>query len=347
MPAPELNEEMDDDAPEAVASRVDITVGPEDEGLRLDRVLARHLPELSRTRLQALIGEGRVLRGDVPVTGGSAKAIAGDIYSVEVPEPEDATPAAQHIPLVIVYEDDHLIVVDKPAGMVVHPAPGSPDGTLVNALLFHCGASLSGIGGVRRPGIVHRLDKDTSGLLVVAKNDRTHKALAAQFADHGRTGPLERAYLAFVWGAPDLPSGTVDAPLARHPVARERIAVRSSGRFAITHWQRLAAYTDMLGRPIATLVECQLETGRTHQIRVHMAHIGHPLLGDALYGVGQRTRASRLPEAAREALDGLGRQALHAARLGFEHPATGEVLSFASPLPPDLARLEEVLAAGS
>ncbi|WP_371347262.1 RluA family pseudouridine synthase [Ancylobacter sp. IITR112] len=347
MPAPELSEEMDDDAPEAVASRVDITVGPEDEGQRLDRVLARHLPEFSRTRLQALIASGQVQRAGQPVSGGAAKAVAGDCYSVEVPEPEDAAPAAQNIPLAIVHEDEHLIVIDKPAGMVVHPAPGSPDGTLVNALLHHCGSSLSGIGGVRRPGIVHRLDKDTSGLLVVAKNDRAHKKLAAQFADHGRTGPLERAYLAFVWGAPDLPSGTVDAPLARHPIARERIAVRSGGRFAITHWQRLASFADTAGRPIATLVECQLETGRTHQIRVHMAHIGHPMLGDALYGVGQRTRASRLPEAARMALDGLGRQALHAARLGFEHPATGEILSFESPLPADLARLEEALAAGS
>ena len=346
MPAPELSEEMDDDAPEAVATRVDITVGPEDEGLRLDRVLARHLPEFSRTRLQALIAEGRVRRNGQPITGGAAKAVTGERYGIEVPAPEEAAPAAQDIPLDIVHEDAHLIVIDKPAGMVVHPAPGNPDGTLVNALLHHCGASLSGIGGVRRPGIVHRLDKDTSGLLVVAKNDRAHKRLAAQFADHGRTGPLERAYLAFVWGAPELPSGTVDAPLARHPVARERIAVRSGGRFAITHWQRLAAYADTLGRPIATLVECQLETGRTHQIRVHMAHIGHPLLGDALYGVGQRTRASRLPEAAREALDGLGRQALHAARLGFEHPATGEILSFESPLPADLACLEAALAGG-
>ncbi|SCW96980.1 RluA family pseudouridine synthase [Ancylobacter rudongensis] len=346
MPAPELNEEMDDVAPEVVATRVDITVGPEDEGLRLDRVLARHLPEFSRTRLQALIAEGRVQRAGQPIAGGSAKAVAGESYSVEVPEPEDAKPAPQDIALDIVYEDDHLIVVDKPAGMVVHPAPGSPDGTLVNALLFHCGTSLSGIGGVRRPGIVHRLDKDTSGLIVVAKNDRAHKRLAAQFADHGRTGPLERAYLAFIWGAPDLPSGTVDAPLARHPVARERIAVRTGGRFAITHWQRLATYADTLGRPIASLVECQLETGRTHQIRVHMAHIGHPLLGDTVYGVGQRTRASRLPDSTRQALDGLGRQALHAARLGFEHPATGEFMAFESALPPDLARLQEALAAG-
>ncbi|GLK74585.1 RluA family pseudouridine synthase [Ancylobacter dichloromethanicus] len=347
MPAPdELNEDLDDVLPVAGATRVDITVGPEDEGLRLDRVLARHLPELSRTRLQALIAEGRVQRAGLAVPGGSAKAVVGESYSVEVPAPEAAEPAAQDIPLTIVHEDDHLIVIDKPAGMVVHPAPGNADGTLVNALLFHCGASLSGIGGVKRPGIVHRLDKDTSGLIVVAKNDRAHKRLAAQFADHGRTGPLERAYLAFVWGEPDLPSGTVDAPLARHPIARERIAVRTGGRFAITHWQRLEAYADTQGRPIAALVECQLETGRTHQIRVHMAHVGHPLLGDAIYSGGQRTRASRLGGAARTALEALGRQALHAARLGFEHPATGEFLLFESALPADLARLRAALAAG-
>ncbi|QFR33080.1 RluA family pseudouridine synthase [Ancylobacter sp. TS-1] len=345
MPAPdEVNEDLDELAPEA-ALRVDITAGPEDEGLRLDRVLARHLPALSRTRLQALIAEGKVSRDGHPVAGGSSKVSPGDRFTVEVPAPEDATPEPQDIPLVIVYEDDDLVVVDKPAGLVVHPAPGNPDGTLVNALLFHCGASLSGIGGVRRPGIVHRLDKDTSGLLVVAKNDRAHKRLAAQFADHGRTGPLERAYLAFVWGVSDLPSGTVDAPLARHPVSRERIAVRAGGRYAITHWQKLEAYEDTQGRPVAALVECQLETGRTHQIRVHMAHIGHPLLGDTVYGVGQRTRVSRLGEAAVHELGTLGRQALHAARLGFEHPATGEFMLFESELPADLARLQAALTA--
>lgn len=348
MPAPdELNEDMDDVAPEAAAMRVDIIAGPEDEGLRLDRVLARHLPDLSRTRLQALIADGKVLRAGQPAASGSAKVSPGDSFRIEVPAPESAIPVPQEIPLVIIHEDEHLIVIDKPAGLVVHPAPGNPDGTLVNALLHHCGASLSGIGGVRRPGIVHRLDKDTSGLMVVAKNDRAHKRLAAQFADHGRTGPLERAYLAFVWGVPELPTGTVDAPLARHPVSRERIAVRTSGRFAITHWQRLEAYEDLQGRPVAALVECQLETGRTHQIRVHMAHISHPLLGDAVYGGGQRTRANRLGEKTREALEALGRQALHAARLGFEHPATGEFMLFESELPDDLVRLAAALEAAA
>ncbi len=342
MAPDELLDEGDEVATE-VAMRVDITAGPEDEGLRLDRVLARHLPDLSRTRLQALIADGRVSREGRPLSGGSAKVTTGARFTIEVPPAEPAEPVAQAIPLVIVYEDEDLIVIDKPAGMVVHPAPGNPDGTLVNALLHHCGASLSGIGGVRRPGIVHRLDKDTSGLLVVAKNDRAHQALAAQFADHGRTGPLERAYLAFVWGTPELPSGTVDAPLGRHPVARERIAVRASGRFAITHWTRLESFDDRDGRPLAALVECRLETGRTHQIRVHMAHIGHALLGDAVYGGGQRTKANRLGPVARERLESLGRQALHAARLGFEHPRTGAFLSFESPLPAELAALHAAL----
>ncbi|MCJ8143890.1 RluA family pseudouridine synthase [Ancylobacter sp. A5.8] len=345
-------EQMDDwdegAAEEAAAQRVDIITGPQDEGLRLDRVLARHLatlaPQISRTRLQALIAQGQLTRDGRAVGGSSAKVSAGESFSLILPPPEAAEPVAQDIPLAIVYEDDDLIVIDKPAGMVVHPAPGNPDGTLVNALLYHCAGSLSGVGGVRRPGIVHRLDKDTSGLLVVAKNDRAHKALAAQFADHGRTGPLERAYVAFAWGVPDLPSGTVDAPLSRHPVSREKIAVRAGGRFAITHWQRQEAYDDPQGRPLACRLECRLETGRTHQIRVHMDHIGHPLLGDQLYGVGQRTKAGRLGPQARAALDALGRQALHAGRLGFEHPVTGDFLVFDSPLPPDLLALEATLA---
>ncbi|MCS0496425.1 RluA family pseudouridine synthase [Ancylobacter sp. MQZ15Z-1] len=344
MPAPqEPLDDLDEAAPEDEATSVDIIAAREDEGLRLDRVLARHLPELSRTRLQALIGSGNLTREGRLVSSGSAKVAPGDRFVLRVPPPEPAAPVAQDIPLDIVHEDDDLIVIDKPAGLVVHPAPGNADGTLVNALLFHCGASLSGVGGVRRPGIVHRLDKETSGLLVVAKNDRAHRALAAQFADHGRSGPLERAYLAFVWGVPDLPSGTVDAPLGRHPVSRERMTVRSDGRAAITHWRRLETFADASGRPVATLMECQLETGRTHQIRVHMAHIGHPLLGDTVYGVGQRTKANRLGEKARGALDALGRQALHAARLGFEHPASGDFLLFESPLPAELARLHRAL----
>jgi len=256
-------------------------------------------------------------------------------------------PRAENIPLAIVYEDDELIVIDKPAGFVVHPAAGNWTGTLVNALIAHCGTSLSGIGGVRRPGIVHRLDKDTSGLMVVAKTDRAHHGLAGQFADHGREGPLERAYLAFVWGAPDRPKGVIEKPIDRHPHARERMAVRAGGRPAITHWEVVGRYAGSDGRPVAGLLDCRLETGRTHQIRVHLAAIGHPLLGDEVYGPGFRTKAALLTPDARAALEGLGRQALHAYLLAFQHPVTGEALSFRSELPDDLARLQSALAAAA
>jgi 23S rRNA pseudouridine1911/1915/1917 synthase len=223
---------------------------------------------------------------------------------------------------------------------VVHPAPGHESGTLVNALIAHCGVSLSGIGGVRRPGIVHRLDKDTSGLIVVAKNDAAHQGLTAQFADHGRTGPLERAYAALVWGVPQPRAGTIRASLARSRHNREKIAVVSdeSGRHAVTHYAVAEAY------PEAALVRCRLETGRTHQIRVHLAHRGHPLLGDPVYGGAFRTKAARLPSPARDALAALGRQALHAELLGFSHPRTGATLRFESAIPPDIAALVEALA---
>ena len=221
------------------------------------------------------------------------------------------------------YEDDDLLVIDKPAGLVVHPAAGNWSGTLVNALIAHCGTSLSGVGGVKRPGIVHRLDKDTTGLLVVAKNDRAHKALTAQFADHGRTGPLERGYLAFVWGVPDRPKGTIDKPIDRHPRARDKMAVRQGGREAVTHWQVLKRYLGADGKPVASLLACRLETGRTHQIRVHLASIGHPLMGDDVYGPGFRTKMQHLAPEARAALAALGRQALHAYLLGLGHPARG------------------------
>jgi 23S rRNA pseudouridine1911/1915/1917 synthase len=269
---------------------------------------------------------------------------AGDTIQVAVPVPEPAQPQGETIPLHIVYEDDQVIVIDKPAGLVVHPAAGHQTGTLVNALIAHCGDSLSGIGGVIRPGIVHRLDKDTSGLMVVAKTDRAHKALAAQFEDHGRTGPLERGYLALVWGVPSRPKGTIDEPIDRHPHAREKMAVRAKGREAITHWQMLEKYAGADGKPLASLLECRLETGRTHQIRVHLAHAGHPLLGDATYGTGFKTKATHLTKEAQEALTALGRQALHAYLLAFEHPLTGEILAFRSELPGDLGRLRHVLA---
>jgi 23S rRNA pseudouridine1911/1915/1917 synthase len=226
---------------------------------------------------------------------------------------------------------------------VVHPGAGNRSGTLVNALIAHCGDSLSGIGGEKRPGIVHRLDKDTSGLLVVAKTDRAHRALSRQFADHGRTGPLRRGYLAFVWGAPERPRGTIDKPIGRHPHARERMAVREGGRAAITHWEVLERYPGSKGEPVASLLACRLETGRTHQIRVHLAAIGHPLLGDDVYGSGFKTKAAQLPPAARAALKSLGRQALHAYLVGFGHPVGGKVLEFQSELPDDLLRLHHSL----
>lgn len=321
-----------------------------DEGTapeRLDRVLARLASDLSRSRLQALIRDGQVTLDGAPVLDPGRKVAGGARIALIVPPPIPAEPVGEAIELAIVYEDDDVIVIDKPAGLVVHPAAGHESGTLVNALIAHCGESLSGIGGVRRPGIVHRLDKDTSGLLVVAKNDLAHQGLAEQFADHGRTGPLERVYLALVWGVPERKRGTVEAALARSQHNREKIAIVSDenerGRYAITHYELLEALPR--ANPVASLVQCELETGRTHQIRVHMAHIGHPLLGDLTYGSGFKTKANRLGEQQQAALKALNRQALHAAVLGFEHPRTGEHLHFESPLPADMAALLEALRA--
>ena len=310
---------------------------------RLDRVLARLQADLSRSRLQALIRDGQVAVDDTPVLDPNRKVAGGVRITLTVPPPVPAEPAGEAIDLTIVYEDDDVIVIDKPPGLVVHPAAGHDSGTLVNALIAHCGESLSGIGGVKRPGIVHRLDKDTSGLLVVAKNDLAHQALAAQFADHGRTGPLERAYLAILWGVPERRRGTVEAALARSTHNREKIVVvgEDRGRYAITHYEVLEGLPP--ANPIASLVRCELETGRTHQIRVHMAHLGHPLLGDATYGSGFKTKANRLSEPQKEALNALNRQALHAAILGFEHPRSGEFMRFESPLPLDMAALLQAL----
>ena len=338
-----MDQDMDPDAarPE---SELRIEVAGEEAPGRIDRVLSGH-SELSRTRLKALILEGAVSIGGRTIRDPSHRVNVGDVVVVNVPEPEAAEPSGEAIPLAIVFEDDQLIVIDKPAGLVVHPAAGHASGTLVNALIAHCGDSLSGIGGVKRPGIVHRLDKDTTGLIVVAKTDRAHQALAAQFADHGRTGPLERAYLAFVWGAPLTPKGTVDAPLGRHPRSRDKITVRAGGRPSITHWRVLERFLGKDGKPVASLVECRLETGRTHQIRVHMAHIGHPLLGDPVYGPGFRTKVARLPPVTGGILEGLGRQALHAYLLSVQHPTKGQQLEFRSELPADLARLRDSLAA--
>jgi 23S rRNA pseudouridine1911/1915/1917 synthase len=325
-----------------------VTVEAEEAGGRIDRVLAARIPALSRSRLKALILDGQVTVAARTILDPATQVKSGDIINVNLPPAEEATPKGEKIPLAIVYEDDSLIVLDKPRGLVVHPSAGHATGTLVNALIAHCGDSLSGIGGVKRPGIVHRLDKDTTGLLVVAKNDRAHRALSKQFADHGREGPLRRGYLAFVWGVPDRPKGTINAPLDRHPHSREKRTVREGGREAITHWQLLERFDGRDGKPVASLLACTLETGRTHQIRVHLAHIGHPILGDETYGTGFKTKAGRLGPKAKSALEGLGRQALHAYLLAIEHPETrddsAEILEFHSELPGDLRRLRDALA---
>jgi 23S rRNA pseudouridine1911/1915/1917 synthase len=327
-----------------------LTISAEDDGARLDRVLAARIPALSRSRLKALILGGEVTIDGRTIRDPSERVKSGVNIVVTLPEPEPAKPAGENIPLNIVYEDDDLVIIDKPAGLVVHPAAGHASGTLVNALIAHCGDSLSGIGGVKRPGIVHRLDKDTTGLMVVAKHDRAHKALSAQFANKGEDGRLTRGYLAFAWGAPLRPRGTIDAPLDRHPGARGKRAVRTGGREAVTHWHLLETYAGKDGKnpnsPVASLLDCRLETGRTHQIRVHLAHIGHPLLGDETYATGYRTKAARLSEDAQGALAALGRQALHAYLLTLEHPTTGQRLEFKSELPGDLARLRHTLASG-
>jgi 23S rRNA pseudouridine1911/1915/1917 synthase len=327
------------------AQRLEVIVAGDEGSTRLDRVLAVRLAELSRSRLKALILAGQVTVKNAPVRDPAYHVAAGDTITIDVPEATPAEPAGEDIALDIVYEDDDIIVIDKPRGLVVHPAAGHETGTLVNALIAHCGASLSGIGGVRRPGIVHRLDKDTTGLLVAAKNDRAHQSLTAQFADHGRTGAMRRGYRAFVWGTPNRQRGTIDAPIDRHPFAREKMAVRDGGREAITHWQMEESFNGRDGKPIASLLACQLETGRTHQIRVHLAHIGHPLMGDAVYGPHFKTKASHLGPQSQAALGTLDRQALHAYLLALEHPKTGAILEWRSDLPEDLSHLRERLRA--
>ncbi len=301
-----------------------MSLEPGYSGWRLDRALAAAIPTLSRERLKALIRSGALTQGADAVRDPAIKVRGGEAYRLDIPEPEPAHNVAQDIPLPIVFEDQHLLVVDKPAGLVVHPAAGNRDGTLVNALLHHCGGSLSGIGGVARPGIVHRIDKDTSGLLVVAKTDVAHEGLAKQFAAHS----IDRRYLAIVAGVPKTGRGTIDAPLARSAANRKKIAIveGARGKRAVTHWKLLEALDD------SALVECSLETGRTHQVRVHMASIGHPLLGDPVYG---RSKAHR------ELLKSLDfrRQALHAASLGFTHPVTKHRLSFSSGMPADMQEL--------
>ena len=292
-------------------------------GLRLDRALAIELPQHSRERLKALVAGGRVCAASGVIRDPATKVRGGEALTLTIPEPRPSETAAQDIPLTIVFEDDALLVVDKPAGLVVHPAAGNLDGTMVNALLHHCAGRLSGIGGVARPGIVHRIDKDTSGLLVVAKTDPAHEFLSRQFAAH----TVDRRYTAVVAGVPAPPAGRIDATLARSSANRQKMAIVAEGRGkrAVTHYRTIAAFRG------ATQVECRLETGRTHQIRVHMASIGHALLGDAAYG--------RTPGSLAGVMQGFARQALHAATLGFVHPTTQEKLSFASATPADIAEL--------
>jgi 23S rRNA pseudouridine1911/1915/1917 synthase len=302
-----------------------VVAGAEEAGLRLDRMLARRVPALSRSRLQALIAAGCVASDGRTVEDASAKVKPGDHFTIRIPPVQPAVPAAQAIALAVVYEDADLVVIDKPAGLVVHPGAGNPDRTLVNALLAHCGQSLSGIGGIARPGIVHRLDKDTSGLMVVAKTDAAHRGLSAQFAC--RT--LSRGYLAAVRGLPAPSRGRVEGAIGRDPRHRQRMAiVVAGGRHAVTHYAVERAFG-----MVASLVACRLETGRTHQIRVHMASIGHPLIGDPLYGRAPRQTADT------EAMRRFARQALHAATLRFVHPIGGHELKFTSPLPADMQDL--------
>jgi 23S rRNA pseudouridine1911/1915/1917 synthase len=327
------------------AGRLEVIVDGDEGSVRLDRVLAARQPSLSRSRLKGLILAGSVSIGTTAIRDPAYHVGKGDTITIDVPEAVAAEPEGEDIALDVVYEDDDIIVINKPKGLVVHPAAGHASGTLVNALIAHCGSSLSGIGGVRRPGIVHRLDKDTTGLMVAAKNDGAHQSLTAQFADHGRTGAMERGYLAFVWGVPNRQRGTVDAPIDRHPHAREKMAVREGGREAITHWEVQQTFAGADGRPVASLLACRLETGRTHQIRVHLAHIGHPLLGDSVYGPHFKTKASHLGPESRAALAALGRQALHAYLLVIEHPKTGETLHWESPFPEDLVHLKTKLEA--
>lgn len=311
------------------------TLSPELHGVRLDRALAVAFPDLSRSRLQDLILLGRVRLDDQPVASGSAKVKAGQTAQVVVPPPAPALPQPQRLDLIVLYEDAHLIVIDKPAGMAAHPAPGTPDGTLVNALLYHCGDSLSGIGGVARPGIVHRLDKDTSGVMVAAKSDAAHQGLSALFAHHD----IDRAYIALTRGSLEPRSGTIRTQIGRSPHDRKKMAVvRSGGRDAITHY--VVEKTFGGAKSLAARVRVTLETGRTHQIRVHLASKGAPCLGDPVYGGGGL--AARLAEALAQA--DLHRQALHAAHLGFRHPISGEALQFETPPPEDMGRLEAGLA---
>ena len=315
--------------------------GPDEAGWRLDRFLAAKLPDLSRSRIQALIAAGAVASGRATIRDANHRIKPGETYAVTVPPPIAAEPQGQDIPLKVVYEDDDLIVIDKPAGLVVHPAAGNLDGTLVNALIAHCGPSLKGVGGVARPGIVHRLDKDTSGLLVAAKNERAMRSLAKQFAAHA----VERAYHAVVWGAPRRSEGLIETRIGRNPFDRKRMGVlRGGGKEARTRYKVLERFGPK-EQPLASLIECRLETGRTHQIRVHLTHLGHPLIGDPSYGRSRQVPRAKTEaeETAYRAVADFPRQALHAWLLGFHHPSLQKTLRFESPWPEDMAALISAL----
>ncbi len=315
-----------------------VSIATAQAGSRLDKVMAESLPDISRSRLKALIKEGSVKLQEGKITTNPAgKVKADEIYVIEMPEPDDAEPLAEDIPLKVIFEDEHLIIVDKPVGMVVHPAPGSQTGTLVNALLHHCKGSLSGIGGVRRPGIVHRIDKDTSGLIVMAKHDKAHNGLSEQFADHS----IKRLYTAICRGEPEDSAGRITGNLNRSSSDRLKMAVvDSGGKWAATNY-RAVKYLQSGSKTIATQLECKLETGRTHQIRVHMAHIGHPLVGDQIYG-NANTIPSMAAKIIKDSVSSFKRQALHARLLGFIHPITGEALTFESDPPHDMQYLLKI-----
>jgi 23S rRNA pseudouridine1911/1915/1917 synthase len=330
-----------------------LTVFEDGAGKRIDQWLAEQLaPDLSRSRIKALIEGGTVSVNDIAILEARRKLRLGDVVELVVPEAAPAEPEGEAIELDILHEDADIIIINKPAGLVVHPGAGNWTGTLVNALIHHCGDTLSGIGGVKRPGIVHRLDKDTTGVMVVAKNDHAHKYLSAAFADHGETGELERAYLALVWGTPSRQTGVIDAHLGRSTKDRLKQAVvsaeRDDARHAITHFtviERFGLKQD--GTAMASLVECRLETGRTHQIRVHMAHIGHPLIGDQDYGMSFKTKVNKLPDALAEAVRTFPRQALHAYLLAFAHPRDGEFMEFETDLPEDMETLVDAFRSAS
>lgn len=315
-----------------------VTAGENYAGARLDRVLAAELNGISRSRLKQLIESGHVRRAGEVIAVPSAKVAPGETFEVTIPAPVDAVPVGQAMPLNILFEDEELIVIDKPAGLVVHPAPGNPDRTLVNALIAHCGNSLAGIGGVRRPGIVHRLDKETSGVMVAAKTAATHADLVAQFS--ART--VDRAYHAIVWGLPSPAEDEIKGAIGRHPKNRKKMAVRESGgKPALTRYKTLSVY----GGGLASQLECRLATGRTHQIRVHLSHRGHPLIGDPQYGRtrGRGETVSRLESAKNQRIGAFKRQALHAYHLGFIHPKTGQHIDFNTNFPEDMSGLKAIL----